>query len=243
MLLKCASRILLLLSIIFLSAPAVRASSYVEWFDYPDGGFPVDWTWTGDPRGGGSFAVYDGTFTHVSGGYVHYIGPRTAPGRLGMGANFDFDVKGAHWIFAFRITPEDPLVGRSVWIAHSDLWGSWGYTLAEFSWENLDPATYPDGHYMWHNGAVLRAVHYPTEGPLEGWHHVSVDDTEEGDELILEVDGEEIFRETYEFIAEGYQGFGYIGEGATELAFDNLFFSWPSPAEASSWTRIKVLYR
>ena len=125
--------------ILALVTSAAFGLGYSDYFDDPDGTFPGVWAWTGDPRGGGSFLIYDEAFTHVTGGSVYYYRTQTIDGRPGLGGYYRFRVKGSNWIFAWRITEWDGTAGRCLWLSHDDLWGSWGYTFAEFSWETLDP--------------------------------------------------------------------------------------------------------
>ncbi len=235
---------ILVVVLIGAAATASFGLGYDDLFEHPDGTFPPKWTWTGDPRGGGSFLVYDGAFTHVSGGYVHYFRSDNTDRRPGLGAYYSFLAKDAHWIYAWRITTSNPMAGRCLWLAHDDLWGSWGYTFAEFSWQTLDPVQYPDGQHMWHNGTVLRVVHCPTDGPLEGWHYVSIDDESEV-RVIISVDSEVIFNEPYEYysVGEGFQGIGCLAEGEMTPAFDQVSANWPDPVESGSWGSIKALYR
>jgi hypothetical protein len=233
---------ILIAMLIGAAATTSFALGYFDAFEYPDGTFPPKWTWTGDPRGGGSFLVYDGAFTHVSGGSVYYFRSDTRDGRPGLGAVYGFGVKGTNWIFAWRITTSDTMQGRCLWLSHDDLWGSWGYTFAEFSWETLDPAQYPDGQYMWHNGTPLRLGHHATDGPLEGWHIVLIDDQSET-HAVITVDGEDIFDEPYEFIEDGFQGIGCVVDGEMTPAFDDIGGDWPDPVEQTTWGSMKALFR
>ena len=234
-------RMAIAVAVVVAAAAPAWALGWEEDFDYPDGSFPDWWEWTGDPRGGGAFLVYDGAFTHVDGGYVYYV--RTAWGtRENLGAVYDFRVKDSNWVFAWRISDSDPMAGRCVWLSHDDLSGTWAYTLAEISWETLDPVEYPDGQYMWHNGTVLRSVQRETPGPLAGWHYVWVDDFVYG-QVEVWVDGEQIFDEAYEFIGEGFQGLGCVGEGEMTPAFDFMTANWPDAVEPRSWSVIKALFR
>jgi hypothetical protein len=235
-------RVALLAVLVAIAAVTASGLGYMDDFDGSDGTFPSEWRWTGDPRGGGSFLVYDGAFVHVAGGYVHYYRQSGGRYRPGLGAFYDLRIRDAHWIFAWRITTQDGSTGRCLWLSHDDLWGSWGYTFAEFSWETLDPVQYPDGQYMWHNGTVLRMAHHPTSGPLAGWHWVSVDDGSET-HAVITVDGEEIFNEPYEYIEEGLQGIGCLGEGEMTPAFDLVWANWPDPVAQSTWGSIKALFR
>ena len=95
---------------------------------------------------------------------------------------------------------------------------------------------------MWHNGTVLRSAHYATDGPLEGWHTVVIEDGSETHSVIT-VDAEDIFDEAYEFIEDGFQGIGCVANGEMTPAFDFIEASWTDPVERSTWGSIKALYR
>ena len=218
-------------------------SGFWDTFDYPDGAFPDWWYWTGYSEGGGHFLVYGGAFTHVEGGAVYYYrGTRWA--NRNLPGFYEFLVKDSYWVFAWRISTNDPTAGRCLWFSHDDLSGSWAYTFAECSWENLDPGEYPDGQFMWHNATVLRSVEHPLAGPLVGWHTVRIH--EQGPqalELEIHVDADQIFEESYEYIPEGYQGLGCLAGGVMTPAFDSIWAQWPDPVEDETWGRVKALYR
>jgi hypothetical protein len=228
---------LLVLPILLASAPA-EAVSDIEEFSYPDGTFPPGWVWTGYSEDGGEFTVQDSAFTHVSGGAVYYLwrGPRH------LGALHYFIVRGGNWVYGFRITQDDPSEGRCLLLSHDDSSGSWGINFMEFEWHTLDPGQYPEGQYMWHNGVALRSVHSPTSGPLEEWHHISID-CEAPLRAIIKLDNVVIFDEAYEYIPMGDVGLGSNGSTPMVPAFDYFEVAWPCPAEVSSWTRVKSLYR
>ena len=222
---------------------AQPTSGYWDRFEYPDGSFPDWWYWTGYSEDDGAFLVTGGAFTHVQGGPSYYV--RAGWGRMrNLPGFYQFLVKDSYWAFAWRISDSDPTAGRCLWLSHDDLSGTWGYTLAECSWENLDPEEYPDGRYMWHNATMLRSVHQPTAGPLVGWHTIWI---EEMGPNALELDifegSEQIFDESYEYIPDGLQGFGCLTAGEMTPALDDLWVQWPDPAEPGTWGRLKALYR
>lgn len=231
-------KLLLAAALLVVSAACSWAIGYDEAFNDPDGTFPSEWVWTGYSENGGAFLIHDGAFTHVSGGPVYYY---LGYGRQ-LGGMYYLDVIGGYWVFAWRISHHDPTAGRCLWLAHDDLPGSWGYTFAEFEWENLDPGTYPDGQYMWHNGVALRTVFFPTAGPPVGRHYIHIDDTVDG-HVTVEVDGVPVFDEAYEVIDEGLQGIGTTGSQPLSPAFDYMQFSWPDPVFEGSWAAIKALFR
>ena len=245
-------RVLAILVVVSMCGVAV-AEEFLDTFSYPDGGFPPNWTWTGDTRGGGSFSVQNEELTHTEGGHVHYfrnpditgIETREFGGRdacrdfSGIGL-YEFDVKDTYWEFAWRIDPADPAVGRCLVFYHNDYWGSWAYTLTEFSWSTL--SGYPGGQYMWHNGSDLN-IHHSDTGPLVGWHHVVIDD--QGGHVDIQVDGELVFSEDFQPIPDGYVGLGAAtGSGAMTPAYDNVEFRHSaSPTSEESWGCIKALYQ
>ncbi|MCP4645009.1 MAG: hypothetical protein GY851_31495, partial [bacterium] len=142
-------RCLLIVVVLALAFGSAVAADFLDTFDYPDGTFPPEYTWTGDPRGGGYFEVHDGAFTHVDGDHVHYF----RPGDVNGFGVYSFFVTGTEWVFAWRITPDSPDAGRCLVFYHNDAWYPNAYTFAEFSWTTL--AGYPEGQYMWHNGGEL----------------------------------------------------------------------------------------
>ncbi len=216
-------------------------AGYWDTFDYPDGTLPEWWHWTGYSDGGGSFLVQGSAFTHVEGGAAYYYrdswcGARNLPGW------YDFQVKDANWVFAWRISSDDPTAGRCLWLSHDDLSGS--YTFAECSWENLDPQEYPDGEFMWNNATVLRSVQCEAACPPVGWHTVSISEGgPQALELEIFIDHVQIFDVSYEFIPEGLQGIGCLVGGEMTPAFDSIWAQWPDPVEAGTWGCIKALYR
>ncbi len=226
--------VLVLLVCLFLSLSAY-ADEFYEPFDGPNGSFPSGWTWTGDPRGGGEFEIQDGTFTHVTGGHVHYF---RSSDITGVG-RYEFDAKDSYWEFGWRIATTDPNVGRCLVLYHNDYWGQWGYSLTEFSWWTL--GGYPEGQYMWHNGSNIDLVHNWT-GPLTGWRHVTIDD--DLNRVEVRVDGELIFDEEVEPIPEGYIGLGSAtGSSVLTPQYDNVRFFFNVPVDELSWARVKALYR
>jgi hypothetical protein len=222
---------------------AQPAAGYEDTFDLPDWTSPAEWEWTGYSEEGGSFLVYEGAFTHIEGGPVYYYRPYFR-GHRNLPGYYHLVIKDSDWVFAWRITETDPTAGRCLWLSHDQLLGSWAYTFAECSWENLDPAQYPSGAYMWHNATFLRVAQSPTPGPLAGWHIVEIHET--GPSALnveISVDREQIFDETYELIPEGLQGLGCLAAGDMTPAFDSIWAQWPDPVESESWGRIKGLYR
>jgi hypothetical protein len=222
---------------------AQPAAGYWDTFDLPDSSLPAEWAWTGFAEGGGSFLVYDGAFTHVGGGPAYYYRIAGAADR-NLGGCYELIVKGSYWVFAWRISPDDASAGRCLWLSHDDRSGSWAYTFAECSWENLDPEEYPDGAFMWHNATAIRSVLSPTPGPLDGWHTVTIFETGPNAlQLDIRADGQPIFDEAYEYIPEGYQGLGSLGSEVMSPAFDSIWAQWPDAVEDESWSRVKALYR
>ena len=222
---------------------AQPAAGYWDVFDYPDGAFPDWWRWTGYSEGGGSFLVYDGAFVHVEGGAAYYYRESGWANR-NLEGYYDFLAKDSYWVFAWRISSVDPTAGRCLWLSHDDLSGSWAYTFAECSWENLDPGEYPDGQFMWHNVTVLRSVQYSVSGPLVGWHSVRI--REKGPQALgleIHVDDDLIFDESYEYIPDGHQGFGCLAGGEMSPALDSLWAQWPDSVEDETWGHVKALYR
>jgi hypothetical protein len=224
---------------------AQPAAGYWDRFEFEDGAFPDEWHWTGYSEEGGEFLVYDGAFTHVQGGpsyYLRYSG--CAKRQRNLPGTYYFLVKDSMWAFAWRICGSGATAGRCLWLSHDNLSGSWGYTFAECSWENLDPGEYPDGYYMWHNATALRSVHHPTAGPLVGWRTIWIDEKgPQGLQVDIYEEAQLIFEESYEYIPDGNQGFGSLGAGEMTPAIDDLWAQWPDPVEASTWGRVKALYR
>ena len=229
-------RVVLAVATVLLLCGVVYPGEFIETFSYPDGTFPPNWTWTGDPRGNASFLVQNGEFTHIDGSHIHYFRDLDVTG-IGI---YEFDALDTYWEFAWRIDPADPDIGRCLCFYHNDYWGPWSYSFTEFSWSTL--GGYPEGQYMWHNGSNVNIRHYET-GPIAGWRHVSIDD--HGTHVEIRVDGELIFSEDFEPIPDGYIGLGSAtGSAPMTPAFDNVAFSYGgSPVQTASWTRVKALYR
>jgi len=222
-------------------ACAQPAAGYWDLFDLPDASLPAEWQWTGYADGGGSFRVYDGAFTHVGGGAAYYVRPYRGR-RDHLGGCYSFRVLGSHWAFAWRVSYDDPMSGRCLFLSHDDLSGPWAYTFAEVHWQTLDPGQYPGGAYMWNNWTAARVVRCETPGPLVGWHIVDVDDYQET-HVLINVDGSPVFSEDHEFIPEGFEGLGCVASGEMTPAFDYLLAQWPDPVESSCWGAIKALFR
>ena len=222
--------------VVLVLASGSSADEFFDTFDEPDGSLPSEWTWTGDPRGGGEFQVQSGTFAHVDGGHVHYFRHADVTGV----GRYEFDVMDSYWSFAWRITTSDPDQGRCLELYHNDYWGGqWKYSLTEFSWYTL--GGYPQGQYMWPNGSNLDIVHH-TSGPVSGWHHITVVD--ELDQVQVWVDGSLIFDEQVEPIPEGYIGLGSAtGSGTMTPQFDNVRFSFNVPVEDATWGAVKALFK
>ncbi len=204
------------------------AGDFLDTFAYADGTFPPGWTWTGDPRGGGVFLVQDEAFTHTSGGHVHYFKPTVC----GVG-EYEFEVKGDLWTYAWRIEPTGPLSGRCLFLH------PW-YAFGEFSWTTL--GGYPEGQYMYHNGSFSRRV-YNNVVPEPGWHHIRIVD--EGDRVQIYADGDLVFDETFDPIPDGYVGLGSdTGSGAGFPAFDNVGYAETiTPVNRETWGSVKTVYR
>lgn len=226
------------LILIIMCVPIIASSGeFVESFDYADGLLPGDWTWTGDPRGGGEFLVQSGEFVHMDGSHVHYFRNSDVHG---MGI-YEFDAMDSYWGVAWRITPDDPNAGRCLGFYHNDYWGGWTFSFTEFTWTTL--SGYGDGQFMYHNGSNLDIVHYSTASELDGWHHYQIEDM--GDRVRITMDYDELlFDEEIEPIPSGYIGLGAdTGSGVLTPAFDNVQYHYASPVESRSWSSIKALYR
>ena len=136
-------RLILALALVAVWAGAAVANppDFLETFSYPDGSLPPNWVWTGDPQGGGQFAVQDSQFTHVDGGYAYYIRLVSQEWWCDQGF-YEFDVKGSNWEFAWGIYG----TSGSGWcnrLYHNDVWGQPGYTLTYSEWSTLPE--YPEG--------------------------------------------------------------------------------------------------
>jgi len=219
------------------SAAAAKPPSFLETFSYADGSFPPDWIWTGDSQGGGQFAVQDSQFVHVDGGYAYYV--RVVPEHPCYQGYFDFDVKDSNWEFAWGIYGF-PDHGWCCRLYHNDAWGQPGYTLTYSEWSTLPG--HPEGQWMFHNSTDLSISHYWT-GPLVGWHHITIEDVLGG--LLITVDGREVIFSGGSFNAGGHVGLGATaGSGDLTPAFDNVEYdAYYSPVEATTWGRIKSLFR
>jgi len=221
--------VIAMLAIASLSATA----SFLDDFSYPDGTFPPEWTWTGDPRGAGVFEVHDETFVHVSGGHIHFFRDLEV---CGTGV-YEFDARDWDWGFAWRINPANPNAGSCFCFYHNDYWG-WAYNFVEFDWSTL--GGYPEGQYMWHNGWHTRIEHHYA-GPQSGWVHVRIEDT--GDHVRIWLDDDLIFDIDVTPIPDGYPGLGSSWADSMLPAFDNVSYSSFSPIEETSWSSIKALFR
>lgn len=211
------------------------AGDFLDTFTYPDGTFPPEWTWTGDPRGGGQFLVQGEAFVHTEGGHVHYFRPTACDA-----GEYEFDIEGSYWGFGWRISPGNPNGGRCLCFYFNDYWGQWGYSFTEFECWTL--SGYPERQYMWHNGSNLRIVHH-WQDPESGWQHVRI--TDSGDRVQICVEEKLIFDEPFELIPDGYVGLGSAtGSGIGFPAFDNVSFTETcTGVECQSWSSIKGLFR
>jgi len=213
--------------------------NFLETFACPDGTIPPDWTWTGDPQGGGQFAAQGGEFVHTGGGYAYYV--RLVPQGWYCGPGwYDFDVKDSNWEFAWGICC-GPVSGWCCRLYHNDAWGQPGYTLAYCTWSTLPG--FPDGQYMYHNCVDLQVWHYWT-APLVGWHHITIEDFL-GDVRIY-ADGYPhlLFRKPSMNMG-GYVGLGATaGAGTLTPAFDNVSYGqYLDPVESRTWGSGKALFR
>lgn len=213
---------------------------FVETFTYPDGSIPTDWVWTGDPQGGGEFAVQNGEFVHLDGGYVYYV--RLVIDYPCDQGTYEFDVKDSNWEFAWQITGTSESGG--CWrLYHNDAWGQPGFTLSYGAWSTLPE--YPDGLYMFHNCEDWYVYHHWTE-PLVGWHHITIADILGFLTITLD-DSEEIFwaRGSRAGGRESLVGLGATaGSGVGTPAFDNVEYkAYYSGVEETRWGRIKAMYR
>ena len=223
-----------------LLATCAPALDCVDQFDGPDGTLPDWWRWTGDPEGGGSFAVEGGALTHTEPGAVHYVYIVCEVQE----AWYSFDVEGSCWDFAWNIWPTGPSrAGKCLRLSHDQRYGEWAISLADLNWQNLDSTEYPDGFLMWHNATEVKHVAVPTGGPLTGWHNVQIDCPSAG-VFRVRLDGVPIIDETWDDASSyGNQGFGCTSVEAGTPALDNLVISFPDPVEPETWGMIKALYR
>ena len=228
------ARMLTMLICLAVALP-VAAGEFIDTFDSPDGSFPSEYTWTGDPRGEGFFEIRDSTFVHVEGGHVHYF--RHAD-ICGAGI-YSFLVRDTHWNFAWRITPTDPNAGRCLILYHNDFYFPNAYTFAELSWSTIPG--FPEGQFMWHHAGDLSIAHYQT-GPLTGWHEILIRDG--GTFVEVFADNVLIFERLVEDIPDGYIGIGCGEPGVLTPAFDFVEYSHlSSPVESCSWGHVKALFR
>jgi hypothetical protein len=232
-------RPLIAVLVVLVSSSICWGIGYWEFFDYPDGGFPWLVLSTGCPQGEGSFAVYDSTFVHVSGGPVYYVIPVDAGWQRMV--DVQMRVRGSGWVFAWKISLWPGSSGRCLWLSHDDLWGGWGYTLGESEWHNADADTCADALLMWHNGQPVQTVHEPTAGPLSGWHEVMIWDNQS--RVLVYVDYELVFDASHSPLWDGCLGLGCTGEGEMAPAFDYVMVDWADAVKPSSWGQIKALYR
>ena len=225
--------LLVVLSIVAVLAGTAGAD-FIDTFSYPDGTSPPEYTWTGDPRGGGVSEVQGGMFVHTVYGHIHFFRDLEI---CGAGV-YEFDVTDTEWGFAWRISTYDPDEGSCLVFYHNDYWGS-GYNLVGFGWSTL--TQYPEGQFMWHNGWHYEHWHYPAPAPV-GLHHVRILD--ELNHVTIWVDDELIFSESVSELDDGYIGLGFDWAAAMTPAFDNVSYSSEvSPVEHTSWGSIKALYR
>lgn len=203
-----------------LAPSVVSGGDFLDTFTYPDGTFPPEWTWTGDPRGGGAFLVQGEAFVHIGGGHVHYF----RPGEVAGYGEYEFEYRDGFWTYAWRISPGNPNSGRCLFL-HP------GFAFGEFEWTTL--GGYPEGQYMYHNGSFTRRV-YNTYDPGPGSHHVRIVD--QCNRVQIYVDGDPIFDEPYEPIPDGYVGLGSdSGSGAGFPSFDNVAYTWTLPRPPRTW--------
>ena len=223
---------------VWAAAAADDPANFSEEFSYSDGSLPPDWNWTGDPQGGGQFAVQDSQFVHLSGGYSYYV--RIPPEDMTCYQGwYRFDVKDSNWEFAWGIYG----TAQSGWccrLYHDDAWGQPGFTLTYSEWSV--PPGYPDGQYTFHNSTDLYVSHSWT-GPLVGWHHVTIEDILGG--LRITVDDSQVVFDGLSFGVGGYVGLGATaGSGEMTPAFDNVeHVAYHSPVERTSWGNIKAVFR
>ncbi len=227
-------RLLVLLICVGLSVPAA-AGEFIDTFDGPDGSFPSEYTWTGDPRGEGYFEIHDSTFVHVEGGHVHYFRHADVCGA----GIYSFLARDTDWNFAWRITPSDPTIGRCLCLYHEAFYYPHSYTLAELWWSTIP--SYPEGQFMWHHASDISIQHYYS-GPLVGWHEIVIIDG--GTFVEVFADNVLIFETFVEDIPDGYVGLGCGNPGVMTPAFDFVEYShMGSPVELSSWGQLKAMFR
>jgi hypothetical protein len=228
-------RVVLCVAAVCVCACVSASAGFLDTFTYPDGTMPPEYTWTGDPRGGGQFAVMDGQFVHTTYGHIHFF----RPGEICGEGIYEFDAKDTDWGFAWRIRPDDPMAGPCFCFYHNNYWG-WGYNFVEFGWWTLDPGQYPQGQYMWHNGWHTRHEFYPAGAP-SGWVHVRILDLT--DHVKIWVNEQLIFDLTVVPIPAGYVGLGSSWAAALTPAFDNVRFDPTGvPVTRASWGAIKALF-
>ncbi|MCK4548023.1 MAG: right-handed parallel beta-helix repeat-containing protein [Candidatus Eisenbacteria sp.] len=196
------------------------SADFLDTFSYPDGTFPPEYEWTGDPTGGGWFLVQDETFAHAEGGHVHFFRPGSIAGR----GEYEFDYLGDDWTFAWRITHGNPGFGYCL-LLHP------GFVLVEGWW--YTPYGYPDGQYMYHNPWDIRTIESPYD-PGPGWHHVRIVDDYE--HVRIYVDEDLIFEEPVMGLSDGYIGLGSgSNSGVGFPAFDNVGYTWAPPPSGRVW--------
>lgn len=87
-----------------------QSSTDTLFFDDFNSGNSDNWTWTGDPRGGGTFAVEDSVFQAQNTEHRHYVLKTSVFGA----AIYEFDALFPSMDIAFRITPSNALSGTAV---------------------------------------------------------------------------------------------------------------------------------
>jgi len=235
-------RVVLVAVAVFLTPAVVLGLSCDTWFPEAEGTLPALMFPTGAPDDPGELVVQDGVLYHTEPGSAHLVWLCDSwfpPGGMG------FEVLGAEWEAAWRITGESSSSGECLLLSHDDLHGDWSYSLSKMSWEGPDPSVCPDCQYMWHNGTAEWTLTYPTDGPVEGWQVVWIVEPEPPSHIVsVTIDQVSIFEVSCEAAPEGcLTGLGCSGGEVGAPSFDNLTVWWPDPVEEETWGRVKALYR
>ena len=239
-----AARILLLAMVcVVVPCIAQAQGNWWEHFEYPDGTLPAQMVFTGDPADEGAFAVLGNALSHTLSGSAHYIWDWERVPDIAIDG-YAFEVWGANWDFAWRVSGSDPTSGRCLRLSHSDRHGQWGYAFSEFAWSLPGDGARPESQWTWHSGVDLRVSLYATAGPAEGWHLVEIMDDHANDLVRVKIDGELILEEGYERIGLfGYPGFGCADGESGAPALEYIVLWWPCPVESATWGMVKAMYR
>lgn len=164
------------------------------------------WEWTRDARGGGSQdkILFQNNIISISPvNHVHFINKTV---NQGEGA-YSFKFKGDNFKFAWRISPQDSLLGKALilqWVYPST------FILAHINWNGF--------YYGWPNGSYFyNQVSLPIDTTI--WHSIEIQD--KNNTLKIFYDGSEIDIFTgqhpaTEFLADVQKG--YIGIGNENMS-------------------------